>query len=62
MRRKEVLAALGISHSTLYAWIRAGRFPQPIPLGENTSGWLEQDVRDFIAERAKQRDLFEEHV
>ena len=30
LRRKQVLDLLNISHTTLYDWVRTGRFPAPI--------------------------------
>ena len=56
LRRQQVLNRLGISHSTLYAWIRAGVFPRPISLGLNSKAWLEDEVEAFIAQRRGERD------
>ena len=38
LRQKQVCALLGISGSTLWAWIRAGTFPKPIDPGAEFSG------------------------
>ena len=56
LRRRQVLDRLGISHSTLYTWIRAGVFPKPISLGLNSKAWLEDEVDEFIARRRSERD------
>jgi len=58
LRLPEVLAARGnISKSTLYADIRAGKFPKPVKIGPRISAWPESDVvaeqRTKIAERDK---------
>lgn len=36
LRLPEVKAVTGLSRSTIYSWISAGRFPQPIKLGLRT--------------------------
>jgi len=48
-RKRRVLEATGLSHSTLYRRIRDGSFPPPIPLGSSHAvGWLQSDVEGFI--------------
>ena len=55
-RRKELLELLGISATTLYAWIAEGRFPRPINLGANSVAWLQSEVDACLQERARERD------
>jgi prophage regulatory protein len=55
-RRKELLELLGISATTLYAWIAQGRFPRPINLGANSVAWLQSEVDEYLQERARERD------
>lgn len=45
----------GIAKSTLYAWIRAGEFPAPIPLtpGGTRVAFLESQVNAWIQQRAE---------
>ena len=52
LRTKDVLAILRVSKPTLWAWRRAGRFPEPLRLGPNTVAWREADVRRWIEKRA----------
>lgn len=52
MRRREVLDRLGIGQSTLYYWIKRGKFPRPLPLGSKLVGWPEDVVDGWIAARA----------
>jgi prophage regulatory protein len=40
----DVLARLGVSRVTLWAWRRAGRFPAPIRIGPNSIRWRASDV------------------
>jgi prophage regulatory protein len=56
LRQKQVLALLGISSSTLWAWVKAGRMPRPIELGPNSRAWLEHEIDQMVFERAKERD------
>ena len=51
MPRSEVISATGLSDTTLWREYRAGRFPKPIPLTKNRVGWLESEVRAWMADR-----------
>jgi prophage regulatory protein len=51
MPRAEVISATGLSDTTLWREYRAGRFPKPIPLTKNRVGWLESEVRAWMADR-----------
>ena len=37
------------SRVTIWRWIRDGRFPQPVKLGENSIAWFEDEVDDHQA-------------
>ena len=37
---------------TLDRWVKAGKFPQPVRLGENSIGWRLSDVRRWMDERS----------
>jgi prophage regulatory protein len=57
IRRKELLKRLKISNTTLYAWIKSGRFPRPIEGGsEIVTYWLASDVDKWFADRVVARD------
>jgi prophage regulatory protein len=56
MRRKEILELLGVSNTTLWDWIRAGKFPAPISLGPNSRAWLADEIDDLIDRRREERD------
>jgi prophage regulatory protein len=53
LRRKQVQARTGLSRSTIYAFIKAGVFPKPVPLGPRAVGWIESEVSDWIADRMR---------
>ncbi len=54
MRRPEVLAMLGVSDSTLYAMIRARKFPPSCKIGERAVGWSHRAVMDWITAKASE--------
>ena len=53
LRRKQVQARTGLSRSTIYAFIKAGVFPKPVPLGPRAVGWLESEISYWITQRMK---------
>ena len=55
IRRKEVERLTGLSRSTIYAWMRQGRFPQSVRLGPRTVRWDFDEVQDFICTRPRSR-------
>jgi len=36
------------SRSTVYRLAAEGKFPKPIKLSERSSGWIEQEVLDYL--------------
>jgi prophage regulatory protein len=44
LRVSEVEERTGLSRITIWRKVRAGAFPPPIQLSENTIGWPEADV------------------
>lgn len=55
LRRNQVEARTGLSRASIYAGVKAGTFPKPVPLGPNSVGWLEHEVSSWIAARIAQR-------
>jgi prophage regulatory protein len=55
LRLPDVLATVGVKKSSIYKWIREGRFPAPVRLGENSVGWREADVETWLAARESTR-------
>ena len=41
-------AIIPIGKSTWWAGVRAGRFPAAIKIGQNTTAWRVEDIRDLI--------------
>lgn len=51
MRRPAVLAATGLSKSSLYAMMAEGRFPAPLKISTRSVAWNARDVSAWIASR-----------
>ena len=43
-----VISRVGLSRSTIYAWIAAGRFPRQVALGAGSVGWREAEIDAWI--------------
>jgi prophage regulatory protein len=50
-RLKGVTSMVGLSRSSIYALMKADKFPKSIPLGERSIGWLESDIQGWIDSR-----------
>lgn len=51
-RLKDVLQRwAGVERSTLYRWMRQGRFPKPVRLGKRAVAWRDEDLRAWAASR-----------
>jgi prophage regulatory protein len=44
------------SRTHIYRLINAGKFPQPLKLGEGTTAWLEAEVDRWLASHVSERD------
>ena len=51
LRFADVIARTGLSRTTLWRKIRAGTFPAPIQLSENSVGFPEHVVAEWVASR-----------
>jgi len=48
LRIKQVLESVPVSKSTIWQWVKDGKFPAPIKLGPATTCWKLSDVRRFL--------------
>ncbi len=54
VRRPEVEFRTGLKRSTMYSYIKQGRFPQPIPLGTPRAvAWLSSEIDAWIETRVR---------
>jgi prophage regulatory protein len=56
LRRVEVTRRTGLSGTTIYREIQAGRFPKSVSLGRRAVGWFEHEVDAWLEARAGRRD------
>ena len=52
LRLAQVARLVGLCESRVRQLERAGQFPKRVPIGENSSGYLEGDLRRWLADRA----------
>jgi prophage regulatory protein len=53
IRRPEVESRTSLKRSTMYAYIKEGSFPRPIPLGPRAVAWLASEVDEWIEARVR---------
>ena len=56
LRKTQLLEIVGISESTLDRMVKAGRFPPPLRIGKRSVAWSEAEVREWVADRAAERN------
>lgn len=56
LRLQEVQRATGLGRSAIYAKIKTGEFPKPVPLSVQRVGWLESEIADWQKARIADRD------
>lgn len=50
LTRKEVEHIIGLKRSTIYDWMRSGRFPRPMRLGPKAVRWRQSDITTWMEE------------
>ena len=53
LAKSEVLRIAGFSAATLWREVKAGHFPEPVPISANRVGFLESEVRDWVASKVR---------
>jgi prophage regulatory protein len=56
MRLKMVLSKVPISRSTLYLWMKDGKFPRPVDLGGRIAAWKESDINKWLNDKMGVKD------
>ena len=56
-RKKKVLDRTGLSNSTLYELMAAGKFPKPVKIADRCVAWPANEVDAWIAARIAEREL-----
>ena len=62
LRPKATAAKCGVAPITIRRWATEDKyahmnFPKPLSLGENSVGYIEKEVDDFLAARAAEREV-----
>jgi len=52
----EVKVITTFSRSTIYRLIALGKFPKQIKLAERSSGWIKQEVEDYLENKINERE------
>ena len=53
IRMPQVEATVGFKKSTLYGWIKEGKFPRPVQIGR-MSAWSESRVHQWVQDRIQE--------
>ncbi|RME80591.1 MAG: AlpA family phage regulatory protein [Zetaproteobacteria bacterium] len=48
LRVNDIIQMLGISRSTWWRWVRAGKAPQPIHLSPRCTVWRAEDIQKWV--------------
>jgi len=57
LRRDDVERITGLSRSTLYALMAAGKFPRQFKISGRAAAWSEREIADWQAQQIARRDL-----
>ena len=55
LRLDQVKQRTGLSRSTVYAYIRDGRFPAPVSISARCVAWVESEIDDWISQKIASR-------
>ena len=55
LRVKEVVKKTSVGKSTIWAWVKEGKFPKPIKLSDRISVWKESDIDAWIESKIDSR-------
>ena len=51
IRLKQVKEKTGLSRSSIYQFIKEGKFPAQVKLGQRAAAWVDSEVEDWINDR-----------
>lgn len=51
LRLSDVKQRIGVSGSSIWAWVKKGTFPQPVKLSENCTAWTSESVEAWEQSR-----------
>jgi len=53
LRDPETTRKSGLSRTTRWRLIKAGRFPKPVKLSDHAVGWRESELEQWLASRSR---------
>ncbi len=53
IRLPELLTIVGVSRASIWNYVKAQTFPQPVKLNPRLVGWRESEVQNWIATRGQ---------
>jgi prophage regulatory protein len=56
LKLDDVIELSGLSRSSVYSLAQQGKFPKPLKLSKRSSAWVEDELKEWIAERIKARN------
>ena len=62
IKLQDVKKLTTLSSSSVYRLASKGRFPRPIKLSKRSSGWIEQEVLDYLDQCINQREAAHEET
>jgi len=51
----QVIHMTGLSRSTIYAYIKAEKFPKPLKVGDRAVAWLCEEIEDWLHDKGAGR-------
>ena len=57
IRAKEVAQLIGVSKVTLWRMVRAGRFPSPVTVSDNSTAYVLEEVQEWMAAAVSRRPV-----
>mgnify|MGYP006308919381 CR=1 FL=1 len=58
LRRPVVQERTALSRSTLYALVKAGKFPKPVKLNKRAVAWVESEIDAWLKARMRMREMW----
>lgn len=49
----QLMNKVPLRKSTIYAYVKAGKMPAPIKLGDRAVGWIESEIDAWLKERVE---------
>ena len=56
IKLKRVIALTSLSSATIYRLVKKGEFPKQLKLAERSSGWLLEEINDWLESKSTLRN------